>query len=116
MPGLKHRKVDSYARFNSPARASLRQRLTGHPNTQHAPQLDPNPVCALTCAKRGRMRNMIDEAKLQRAAELLKLQTAKIRDLEAEIDRLNRVIEGSCDALKHLQSIYTDPRNPPSVT
>ena len=59
---------------------------------------------------------MTDEQKLQRAAELLKLQTAKIRHLEAEIDRLNRVIEGSCDALKHLQSIYTDPRNPPSVT
>jgi hypothetical protein len=58
---------------------------------------------------------MTDEAKLQRAADLLRQQSAKIRELEAEIDRLNTVIEGSCDALAHLQKIYSDPRNPPSV-
>jgi hypothetical protein len=59
---------------------------------------------------------MTDEQKLARAAELLQQQTAKIQELEAEIDRLHRVIEGSCDGLMHLQRIYTDPRLPTSIT
>ena len=59
---------------------------------------------------------MTDGQKLARAAELLQQQTAKIQELEAEIDRLHRVIEGSCDGLMHLQRIYTDPRLPVGVT
>jgi hypothetical protein len=62
------------------------------------------------------MRGMTNEQRLARAAELLTLQTAKIRELEAEIDRLHNVIAGSCDALMHLQRIYTDPKLPTSVT
>ena len=59
---------------------------------------------------------MTDGQKLARAAELLQQQTAKIQELEAEIDRLHRVIEGSCDGLMHLQRIYTDPKLPVGVT
>ena len=47
--------------------------------------------------------------KLARAADLLRRQTAKIKELEAEIDRLNGVIETSHDALAHLQKVYSDP-------
>jgi hypothetical protein len=47
--------------------------------------------------------------KLARAADLLRRQTAKIKELEAEIDRLNGVIETSHDALVHLQKVYSDP-------
>jgi hypothetical protein len=47
--------------------------------------------------------------KLAHAAQLLRLQTAKIKELEAEIDRLNGVIETSHDALVHLQKVYSDP-------
>ena len=47
--------------------------------------------------------------KLARAADLLSRQTAKIKELEAEIDRLNGVIETSHDALAHLQKVYSDP-------
>jgi hypothetical protein len=59
---------------------------------------------------------MTDEQKLARAADLLRQQTAKIRELEAEITRLRAIIEGSCDALMHLQQIYTDPKLPVGVT
>jgi hypothetical protein len=59
---------------------------------------------------------MTNEQKLARAADLLRQQTAQIKELEAEIDRLHSVIEGSCDALMHLQRIYTDPKLPTSVT
>jgi hypothetical protein len=61
------------------------------------------------------MASMTDQEKLTRAADLLRLQSAKIRELRAEVARLNRVIENSCDALTILQRIYSDPRNPPSV-
>src|SRR5262249_49652214 len=47
--------------------------------------------------------------RLARAADLIRLQTAKIKELEAEIDRLNGVIETSHDALTHLQKVYSDP-------
>jgi hypothetical protein len=56
---------------------------------------------------------MTDQEKLAQAADLLRLQSAKIRELRAEVTRLNRVIENSCDALTILQRIYSDPRNPP---
>ena len=59
---------------------------------------------------------MTDEQKLARAAELLQQQTAKIQELEAENERLHRVIEGNCDALMHLQATYSDPRLPVGVT
>jgi hypothetical protein len=59
---------------------------------------------------------MTDKQRLERAADLLRLQSAKIRELKAEIARLHAVIEGSCDALMHLQRLYSDPRNPPSIT
>jgi len=59
---------------------------------------------------------MTNEQKLVRAANLLRQQTAQIKELEAEIDRLHSIIEGSCDALMHLQRIYTDPKLPTSVT
>jgi len=59
---------------------------------------------------------MTDQEKLAQAADLLRLQSAKIRELRAEVARLNRVIENSCDALTILQRIYSDPRNPPSLT
>ena len=59
---------------------------------------------------------MTDKQKLAQAADLLRLQSAKIRELKAEVARLNAVIEGSCDALMHLQRLYSDPRNPPSIT
>ena len=59
---------------------------------------------------------MNDKQKLARAGDLLRLQSAKIRELKAEVARLNAVIEGSCDALMHLQRLYSDPRNPPSIT
>jgi hypothetical protein len=59
---------------------------------------------------------MTDKQKLARAADLLRLQSAKIRELKAEVARLNAVIERSCDALMHLQRLYSDPRNPPSIT
>jgi len=52
--------------------------------------------------------------KLARAADLLRRQTAKIKELEAEIDRLNGVIETSHDALAHLQKVYSDPNAPVS--
>jgi len=55
---------------------------------------------------------MTDQEKLAQAADLLRLQSAKIRELRAEVARLNRVIENSCDALTILQRIYSDPRNP----
>jgi hypothetical protein len=59
---------------------------------------------------------MTDRQKLAQAADVLRLQSAKIRELKAEVARLNAVIEGSCDALMHLQRLYGDPRNPPSIT
>ena len=59
---------------------------------------------------------MTDEEKLARASDLLRLQSAKIRELKAEVTRLNAVIEGSCDALMHLQRLHSDPRNPRSIT
>jgi hypothetical protein len=62
------------------------------------------------------MRGLTDEQKLARATDLLQQQSAKIRELEAEIDRLHRVIEGSCDGLMHLQRLYSDPRLPASIT
>jgi hypothetical protein len=40
----------------------------------------------------------------------------EIASLHAEIDRLHRVIEGSCDALMHLRMVYTDPKLPTSIT
>jgi hypothetical protein len=52
------------------------------------------------------------DQQLSRALELLQAQTAKIRTLEAEIDRLNLVISNSHDALAHLQKIYSDPNAP----
>jgi hypothetical protein len=55
------------------------------------------------------------QQKLARAVELLCLQTAKIKELEAEIDRLNGVIETSHDALAHLQKVYSDPHAPTSA-
>jgi len=58
---------------------------------------------------------MTDEQRLIRAAEVMRQQTARIKELEAEVERLTHVIEGSCDALMVLQEIYSDPRNPPSV-
>jgi hypothetical protein len=62
------------------------------------------------------MRSMTDREKLTQAADLLRLQSAKICELRAEVTRLNRVIENSCDALTILQRIYSNPRSPPSVT
>jgi len=55
------------------------------------------------------LAGMPDDPRLARAADLLRLQTAKIKELEAEIDRLNGVIETSHDALTHLQKVYSDP-------
>jgi hypothetical protein len=55
------------------------------------------------------------DPRLVRAADLLRRQTAKIKELEAEIDRLNGVIETSHDALTHLQKVYSDPHAPTSA-
>jgi len=55
------------------------------------------------------------DRKLARAADLLRRQTARIKELEAEIERLNGVIETSHDALAHLQRVYSDPNAPISA-
>jgi hypothetical protein len=50
------------------------------------------------------------DQQLARAAALLRQQTARIAELEAEVERLNAVIDNCPDALTHLQKVYTDPR------
>jgi hypothetical protein len=46
---------------------------------------------------------------------IIQQQIGRIRELEAEVARLNAIIEGNCDALGYLQKLYTDTSLPLSV-
>jgi hypothetical protein len=52
---------------------------------------------------------------IARQTAALKLQADRIVELDAEVARLNGIIEGSSDALQTLQRIYTDRSNPVST-
>jgi hypothetical protein len=52
---------------------------------------------------------------IQRQSACIKSQMDRIGELEAEVARLNAVIQGDCDALQTLQKIYGDPSNPLSA-
>jgi hypothetical protein len=55
------------------------------------------------------------ESLVARQTAALKLQAARIAELEADVARLNAVLANECDALQVLQRAYTDPSNPLST-
>ena len=58
---------------------------------------------------------MADEDLLNRFRFVIAEQTKALKERNAEIERLNAVIERSADALTVLQSIYTDPSIKPEI-